>query len=170
MSKTTAAIIAGLIATLFWGCYEFMPRPATDVVESYDPLSDTWNAEGRMPGARASPACAESGGFIYVSGGKHLKPAHEHSLQRFDPLAGTWEVLAPMSKRRAYHEMVSVGTDLYVLGGSGTTVEVFDTISETWSTAPDMTFSRSSFAAAELARRASTTWKPTIQVWDPGRP
>ena len=151
MSKTTAAIIAALIAALSWRCSEKEYKyTLTDAVESYDPLSGTWSNEERMPGRRVAPACAEAGGFIYVSGGTGGRAAHTYSFFRFDPQAGTWEGLPLMATSRVDHEMVRVGTDLYLLGGRNPTVDIFDTISETWFTAPDMTASRGSFGAAEV--------------------
>src|SRR4029453_3597094 len=50
----------------------FIPAaPNTDVVEEYDPLSDTWNVpRERMPTARSGGVSGTDGRRIYVAGGE----------------------------------------------------------------------------------------------------
>ena len=77
--------------------------------------------------------------------------------------------------------MVALGSDLYVLGGlkggdGSASVEVFNTATETWNTAPDMLFPRFCFGAVELGgliyvmggTHTTTTLYDQIEALDPG--
>lgn len=100
-----------------------------------------------MPLESHGTRCTDIAGTIYVSGFGHGGTF----LLRFDPAQRTWEQLpdAPVPVQ-AEHDVVSLGADLYLLG-SGTLVQIFDTLSETWSMGPDMLNPHYRPAAVELA-------------------
>ena len=72
-------------------------------------------------------------------------------------MARLWETLPKTPTPRTLHEVVAVGDDLYVLGGdtepfgtalASTSVEVYDTVSQTWSIGPDLLTPQGRFGAA----------------------
>ena len=76
----------------------------TDVVEEYDPLSDTWNApKERMPTARSGGVSGTDGRRIYVAGGEvttqQLVGAFR-AIEAYDPLTDSWSTLPPMPMPR----------------------------------------------------------------------
>jgi hypothetical protein len=60
----------------------------TNIVEEYDPSTDTWTTRAPMPTARFSIAAVVKNGYIYVIGGDPRNP--EGTIERYDPLTDTW--------------------------------------------------------------------------------
>ena len=119
--------------------------------------ADAWTDAAPMLNARAYSPAVEVGGRIYVfTDGVH------QATERFDPATGAWTTLAPTPSRRAYFATAVVGTRVYLLGGCfnsdcriGVTnlVEVYDTATDTWSSAPPMPTPRWGAAAGAIDGR-----------------
>jgi len=93
----------------------------TDVVENYDPATDSWGAVGlRMPTARSGMGWATYQGRIYVAGGE-IYDAHMFAVVRaveaYDPAANQWSILPPMPTARHGVNVALIGNRLYVIGG-----------------------------------------------------
>ena len=76
----------------------------TDVVEEYNPISNTWSVpKERMPTARSGGASGSDGRRIYAAGGevttKDLVGAYK-SVEAFDPLTNSWMTLPSMPMPR----------------------------------------------------------------------
>ena len=76
----------------------------TDVVEEYDPVSDSWSApKERMPTARSGGVSGTDGRRIYVAGGEvttqQLVGAFR-AIEAYDPLTNSWITLPPMPMPR----------------------------------------------------------------------
>ena len=78
-----------------------MNASATDVVEEYDPATDSWGyAMARMSMPRSGVAFGTYGGKIYVAGGEYLDNdlvGAYRSLSAFDPVANAWTELPPLA-------------------------------------------------------------------------
>jgi N-acetylneuraminic acid mutarotase len=93
----------------------------TDVVEEYDPVSDSWNApKGRMPTARSGGVSGTDGRRIYVAGGEvttdQLVGAFR-AIEAYDPLTNTWSTLPPMPMPRHGAAGAVIGNRLYLVSG-----------------------------------------------------
>ena len=93
----------------------------TDVVEEYDPVSDSWNApKERMPTARSGGVSGTDGRRIYVAGGEvttqQLVGAFR-AIEAYDPLTDSWSTLPPMPMPRHGAAGAVIGNRLYLVSG-----------------------------------------------------
>src|SRR4249920_597496 len=93
----------------------------TDVVEEYDPVSNTWNVpKERMPTARSGGASGTDGRRIYVAGGevttKELVGAFR-AIEAYDPLTNSWNTLPSMPMPRHGVAGAVIGNRLYLVSG-----------------------------------------------------
>jgi N-acetylneuraminic acid mutarotase len=93
----------------------------TDVVEEYDPASDTWNVpRERMPTARSGGVSGTDGRRIYVAGGEvttqQLVGAYR-AIEAYDPLTNSWSTLPPMPMPRHGAAGAVIGNRLYLVSG-----------------------------------------------------
>ena len=103
-----------------------------DVVEEYDPASDSWgSARARMPSARSAMAAGVYEGRIYVTGGEGQDAQRMYTfraLEAYDPASNTWSVLPSMPVSRHGLAGGVVGDRLHMVSGdvqsAGTGVEV----------------------------------------------
>jgi hypothetical protein len=103
-----------------------------DVVEEYDPATDTWGAaKARMPSARSAMASGVYEGRIYVTGGEGQDAQRMYTfraLEAYAPATNTWTVLPSMPVSRHGLAGAVLGNRLHMVSGSvqsaGTGVEV----------------------------------------------
>jgi N-acetylneuraminic acid mutarotase len=93
----------------------------TDVVEEYNPASDTWNVpKERMPTARSGGVTGTDGRRIYVAGGEvttqQLVGAFR-AIEAYDPLTNTWSKLPPMPMPRHGVAGAVLGNRLHLVSG-----------------------------------------------------
>jgi N-acetylneuraminic acid mutarotase len=99
----------------------FVNASPTDVVEEYDPATDSWSfAKARMPMPRSGVAFGTYGGKIYVAGGEYLDNnivGTFRNLDAFDPATNTWTELPPLAVAR--HGLVGgmIGNRFHVISG-----------------------------------------------------
>ena len=91
-----------------------------DVVEEYDPATDSWRAMNRMPTPRSGHGWTTYQGRIYVAGGEghdyHMDAVYR-DVEVFDPAANSWDRLPPMPTARHGVNVAAYGGRLYVIGG-----------------------------------------------------
>jgi N-acetylneuraminic acid mutarotase len=93
----------------------------TDVVEEYNPLSDTWNGpKERMPTARSGGVSGTDGRRIYVAGGEvttqELVGAFR-AIEAYDPLTNSWSTLPSMPMPRHGVAGAVIGNRLHLVSG-----------------------------------------------------
>ncbi len=93
----------------------------TDVVEQYDPATDSWGTAGlRMPIARSGMGWATYQDRIYIAGGEifdaHMMAAIR-AVEAYDPATNQWSVLPTMPTARHGVSVAVVNGRLYVIGG-----------------------------------------------------
>jgi N-acetylneuraminic acid mutarotase len=93
----------------------------TDVVEEYDPLSNTWSVpKERMPTARSGGVTGTDGRRIYVAGGEvttqELVGAFR-AIEAYDPLTNSWSTLPPMPMPRHGVAGAVLGNRLHLVSG-----------------------------------------------------
>ncbi len=99
----------------------FVNASPTDVVEEYDPATDSWSfAKAKMPYSRSGTCYGSYNGKIYVAGGEYLDNVLVgtfRNLEAYDPAANEWIELPPMAIPR--HGLVGgvTGDRFYVVSG-----------------------------------------------------
>lgn len=102
-----------------------------------------------MINSRCLFASASCGEFAFVAGGFSvggIQPTILNSAERYDSRIGIWEPLPPMEIPRQKCSGVFMDGKFYVIGGKDKfhnplrSGEVYDPVSKTWRTIPDMYF------------------------------
>ncbi|OFW00746.1 MAG: hypothetical protein A3I61_19500 [Acidobacteria bacterium RIFCSPLOWO2_02_FULL_68_18] len=92
----------------------------TDVVEEYDPSTNTWRAVNKMPTPRSGHGYTTFQGRIYVAGGE-VRDSHMDAIFRdvevFDPATNDWYRLPPMPTARHGVNLAGFGNRLHAIGG-----------------------------------------------------
>jgi N-acetylneuraminic acid mutarotase len=93
----------------------------TDVVEAYDPASNTWSMpQERMPTARSGGASGTDGRRIYVAGGEvtttELVGAFR-AVEAYDPATNSWMTLPSMPMPRHGVAGAVIGNRFHVVSG-----------------------------------------------------
>jgi N-acetylneuraminic acid mutarotase len=93
----------------------------TDVVEEYNPVSDSWNVpKERMPTARSGGASGTDGRRIYVAGGEvtttELVGAFR-AVEAYDPVTNSWMTLPSMPMPRHGVAGAVIGKRFHLVSG-----------------------------------------------------
>jgi N-acetylneuraminic acid mutarotase len=92
----------------------------TDIVEAYDPTTDTWKTMTKMPYATSGQGWITFQNRIYVAGGE-IRTDHADTVLRdfvvFDPAANDWYVLPGMPTARHGVVLAATGNRLHALAG-----------------------------------------------------
>ena len=137
----------------------------TAVVEVYDPITNTWATKAPMPAARSAFGSAVVNGafsdVIYVFGGENAGSLST-TTEAYDPESDTWAankakmaLLAPLPTPRSGLGAVSVNGVIYTVGGRSLqgisqTVEIYDPLSDTWTSGAPMPTERVLLTVGEL--------------------
>jgi RNA polymerase sigma factor (sigma-70 family) len=125
-------------------------------VYEYDPAEDSWTEKAKMLTERCYTSACPVNGKIYVIGGVLNGPVLS-TVEEYDPVADTWEKKSDMPTARAFLAACAVGTKIYAIGGNNlpngqnaglTTVEIYDTLTDTWTKGVDMQTPRWLFSAS----------------------
>lgn len=157
-----------------------------DVVEMYDPGTNTWTSKAPMINARFGAVTGVVNNKIYVIGG--FRGGTLSDVEEYDPVLNTWTIKAPLPAPVAMAAGAVVADKIYVFGGINDT-EVLDTVYEytpatnTWAQkgdiplpGPDITFAgRNRLAAAAVGDNIyvigginpQNRWLDTVQSYTP---
>ena len=104
-----------------------------------------------MPSKMHAMKALPVNGKIYVIGGAFWDmvgtPTPFSAVEEYDPVADTWEKKSDMPTARAAFAACVLGTKIYAMGGSKTlleanggmaTVEIYDTLTDSWTKGVDM--------------------------------
>ena len=136
-------------------------RRFLDIVEAYDPQTDTWVRKQDMPVSRFNFELGVAAGRVYLIGGSTgLGQGHEQRTDRvdiYDPATDTWMAGRKMPTRRDPIGVEVVSNRIYVIGGYGwpqilnnpgpflTSIEEYNPITNQWRQKNDMLALRTSF-------------------------
>jgi len=131
--------------------------PDTNVVEEYDPVTNTWATKSPMPTARNSLAAAVINGKIYLIGGHISSPYGRFTgiVEEYDPATDSWTSRTSMPTPRAMLAVSVINDKVYAIGGSPQTgamwtdvVEEYNPLTDTWNTKPNMPSKRAGLASS----------------------
>jgi len=130
-------------------------------VEMYDPESDTWTARASMPTARYAVSTAVANDKIYAIGGLTTLNGELRALstvEEYDPATDMWIAKANMPTPRGQVALAVVNEKIYAIGGGSidgilsavvcSTVEMYDTQTDTWTPRAEMPTPRTFLSAS----------------------
>jgi N-acetylneuraminic acid mutarotase len=129
----------------------------------YDPATDRWHEGKPIPTARSALTAAFINGILYAIGGQDFTGFPINATEAYDPKTDSWTSKAPMPTPRHHIASAVVDGKLYVIGGRTessnsssswinlNTNEMYDLISDTWTSKAPMPTNRSGLTAAESA-------------------
>jgi glucose/arabinose dehydrogenase len=132
----------------------------------FDPATSEWTMLSSMPTARGGAVAEAMGGKIYVAGGMDGSGASLASVEVYNPATDTWSSAAPMQVRRDNPGSAVLDGRLYTFGGrtrnaDGTTlngtlssVEMYDSATDTWIARAPMPTGRRTMAVGIFDGRA----------------
>jgi Kelch motif len=131
------------------------------VQEAYDPATNSWSTVAPLPAALDHIQAVELNGLIYYIGGLvHWPGPAVGTVYIYDPDANNFKAGTPMpaGRERGAGGMAVFGNKIYYAGGlhEGVAVswfDVYDTVTKTWATLPDMPEARDHFHAAVVNGR-----------------
>jgi N-acetylneuraminic acid mutarotase len=142
------------------------PSTASNVMEVYDPATDTWDeTKADMPAAKVLGdfGCFCNGKIYAISaqntmvGYPTLAPVT--TVYEYDPVGDSWATKAAIPAGTDYKECGVIGNKIYVVGGAaaptyGTSsvyaIRVYDTTNNTWSQAIDAPYRASGAGLVEF--------------------
>lgn len=89
---------------------------ALDVVERYDPNSNTWTTIDATRDGRFNASAATFNGQILLTGGRS-EGVLTNDVDVYDPIDARWESFDHLQDEREGHETFVAGDDVYVFGG-----------------------------------------------------
>ena len=97
----------------------FDGRDRLSSIEAYNPLHRKWSEVARFKVELSSPACAEMGGKMYITGGKNAKNHAVATVVFFDPLLAEITETTDLDMARFGHGLVMLDDHIYAVGGYG---------------------------------------------------
>lgn len=162
------ALGAATVGTIVYAISGF---PTLSAFYAYDSVANTWSTKASLPIPVTQPAGVVSlNGLVYVisgftkdfvgcSGG--AANCMTNATQVYNPSTNGWSTAAPIPTRRDRAGVVAFGTKIYVIGGyqiTGTpptttspalnVVEVYDTVTNSWTTLAPMPTAREGLLAS----------------------
>ena len=152
---------------------------ATDVVESYDPVVDSWETLTSMSKSRYGASLAALGGKLYSMGGA----LSDTSVEVYDISTDQWTPGVPLISN--FHSATSIAVDgkIYLIGGRSaltstysSRIECFDPSTNQWSSLTDMPTGRSESRAVWFegriwviggVRTTNSAALNTVESYDP---
>jgi N-acetylneuraminic acid mutarotase len=129
-------------------------RKGSDLMEVYDPDTDTWSTAAALPLKMHHLGAAAVDGKLYVLGGYQGDGfGVSNRVFAYDPSTDAWLEKASMPSDRGAHAAVAYGGKIYAIGGARFSEaqaanEVYDPSTDTWTALAPMPTAREHLAAA----------------------
>lgn len=146
--RERGAAVGGLIAGKIYLAGGFRNVAASDLVDVYDPATDSWAPLANLPATRDHACGAAIGDELIFAGGRTVQTnSPRPDVWSYTASTNTWTARAAMPTGRGGMGCGAIGNQLYTTGGEGNPaaasgvfpdVEAFDPATNTWSELPDM--------------------------------
>ena len=107
---------------------------------AFDPETGTYEELAPLPSVQNAPAAVAVGDRVYAIGGFDSFGNAVATTRAYDPLERRWIERQPMTSGRGNATATVVGTDIHVIGGENgaplPTVEIYNTVDNTWRAGP----------------------------------
>jgi N-acetylneuraminic acid mutarotase len=161
-------------------------------VDLFDPAANTITAAAKMSEGRArhTATLLQDGRVLVTGGGKDVGPTFSATAEVYDPASNTWTAVGSMSDSRTQHtgtllqdgRVLIVGGLTMTSGGSVNrlaSAELYDPVTNTWSTTGSMSVGRSGHAtvllpdgrvltAGGIGLNSTEIWDPATGAWSAG--
>lgn len=160
-----------------------IPGPATNLVEVYDPASNTWSVAPPLPTARMGLVAAVVNGRIYAIGGRTdgYSTSAVGTVEVFDLASSLWTTGNPMPTPRYFAAAAVAGGEILVAGGNFETnvlrtLEAYNPLTNQWRNRTAMPTARGQLAMAEANGRLYaigghaglvSQWLGTVEEYNP---
>jgi N-acetylneuraminic acid mutarotase len=118
-------VVGGRVGSVFMASADNL-----DIVEAYDPASDSWSApRARMPTPRSGGGWGVYDGKVYCGGGELRDDkmlGAVKSLEAYDPARNSWTILPPMPISRHGCSAGFIGSKLHFVGGDVTSSNLYE--------------------------------------------
>lgn len=126
------------------------PTSSYDLVEAYDPISNTWEIKPSLSETSFGQATTTFQGKIFVIGGHDLS-----KVEIFDPNSNEWTTGTQIPVETRYSSAVSVGGKIFLCGGRESNnildeVYSFDFVANSWSPKASMLKPRAGHRSIEF--------------------
>jgi N-acetylneuraminic acid mutarotase len=151
--------------------------PSFGQVWEYDPVANTWNTSRTdMPATLGGPGFGVINGHLYVAGGRDINNTNLNTLYDYDIAADTWAQRANLPSGTNVPASAVIGGKLWIFGGGNpfkgsgaiplagkqgvrgpdTTniLQVYDPVSDSWTTGPSLNQIRSFPAGTDIGSTA----------------
>ncbi|MDE0468583.1 MAG: hypothetical protein OYL97_16150 [Candidatus Poribacteria bacterium] len=164
----------------------FNPK-SINLVEIYDPLTNTWEKRADMPTARALTDAVVVDDKVYVLGGQktwmalNIPGLFVRSIEEYNPKTDTWRQLPEMSMFKGWFSTVAVDNEIYTIGGINNEikhtgdVDVYNPITNKWRKVEPMTFVRTTMPVVVKGTiyvlggiQAGPKFSPIVEAYDTG--
>ncbi|MFC1627656.1 Kelch repeat-containing protein [Gemmatimonadota bacterium] len=135
-------------------------KPVYNVLEVYDPVTDTWTAKAPMPTKRWGSGAAAVNGKLYVFGGVQSTKFFFNIMEIYDPATDTWSTGPSMPIKLFGPAVAVIDGKIYVAGGleftadeekvDVATVLMFNPATNLWLTTGTMSTGRGQGAAGAI--------------------
>jgi N-acetylneuraminic acid mutarotase len=157
-------------------------RTVVELVDAYDPATDTWRRAARMPMPLHHPNVASARGRLYIVGG--LEQATFTAIGvtfEYDPAGDRWSAAngQPPGTQRGASAVAAIGDRIYVAGGARDGVAVtdfsaYDVVANVWHSLPALPVATEHTVGAAvdgllyvIGGRAGGTLRDQVQIFDP---
>jgi N-acetylneuraminic acid mutarotase len=157
MPRPRGASVTGVIDGLVYVAGG-LANGAVDLVDSYDPATETWTPLAPLPAPRDHACGGVIDGILYVAGGRTGSPdGPQPTLYAYDPGTNEWTGRAPMPTGRGGTACGVIDDKLIVVGGEGNDAdpsgvfpqtESYDPATDTWTPLEPMLHPRHGMQAA----------------------
>jgi N-acetylneuraminic acid mutarotase len=158
----------------------------SQIVEEYDPATDTWTSKAPMSTGRYAFGTVTLDGKIYAMGGVTSFPQSTSTVEEYDPATDTWTAKGSMPAAKTYFSASEANGKIYAIGGSPhpnqatPMVYEYGPATDTWTSKADMLSVRTALSTSVVngkiyAIGGSTEDYPwsalaTVEEYDPGFP
>ena len=146
-ARARGAAVSAMIAGKLYVAGGYRMGGAVDLVDVYDPATDTWTALAALPATRDHACGGAIDGELIVAGGRTSQNAPLPDVWSFAPGTNTWTARPPMPTGRGGTGCGVIAGALYVTGGEGNSaapsgvfpqVEAFTPATNTWQQLAEM--------------------------------